>query len=377
MINDCVDFQIVEDKMRCYITYNGKKRILSSNYVKPLFKVLSENKYPFKEILVNGIETLRYYDVEKNLFKELVNNSRVINKKVKRVNKYANKSIEVKPLLFAFLLCSSIIGYSVINKNNISDLKVDDHEIINDLELANNDINEIIDSGKIEITNNELIGKSILTDILELNNVFTFDYEDRSQCEKASTTRELYSDVITKYANMYGLPSNLMIAIATQESGIHRTEVSPGGGAGLFQIQVENGWGWLGKNIKAYNFETNQMEEITIGGEFGDKNMLLDLEYNIKVASMIMAYDLAYCDYDIIAALQTYNSGTKVSVLKDEYGNNWTEYRDSLAGDKEYIEHVLSFLPKEDRVLEYKDANGKEYSLQINNTYVSEFAHQK
>ena len=119
------------------------------------------------------------------------------------------------------------------------------------------------------------------------------------------------------------------------------------------------------------------MEEITIGGEFGDKNMLLDLEYNIKVASMIMAYDLAYCDYDIIAALQTYNSGTKVSVLKDEYGNNWTEYRDSLAGDKEYIEHVLSFLPKEDRVLEYKDANGKEYSLQINNTYVSEFAHQK
>ena len=35
MINDCVNFQIVEDKMRCYITYNGKKRILSSNYVKP------------------------------------------------------------------------------------------------------------------------------------------------------------------------------------------------------------------------------------------------------------------------------------------------------------------------------------------------------
>ena len=377
MINDCVDFQIVEDKMRCYITYNGKKRILSSNYVKPLFKVLSENKYPFKEILVNGIETLRYYDVEKNLFKELVNNSATINKKVKRVNKYANKSIEVKKILFALLVCSSSIGYSVINKNNIPDLKVDDHEIINDLELVNNDINEIIDSGKIEITNNELIGKSISTDILELNNVFTFDYEDRSQSEKASTTRELYSDVITKYANMYGLPSNLMIAIATQESGIHSTEVSPGGGAGLFQIQVENGWGWLGRNIVAYNFETNQMEEITIGGEFGDKNMLLDLEYNIKVASMIMAYDLAYCDYDIIAALQTYNSGTKVSVLKDEYGNNWTEYRDSLAGDKEYIEHVLSFLPKEDRVLEYKDANGKEYSLQINNTYVSEFAHQK
>ncbi len=102
-----------------------------------------------------------------------------------------------------------------------------------------------------------------------------------------------------------------------------------------------------------------------------DVNMLADLEYNTKVACMITAYDLAYCDYDIIAALQTYNSGTNVMSLKKEYGEDWVNHRENLPGDQEYIEHVLSYIPEDNSLLQYKDPSGKEYVVDVNNVYVN------
>ena len=109
MINDCIDFQILGDKARCIITYQGKKRILASSYIKPVFTVLHKNNYPYKEILVNGVETLRYYDVNKKLFKELLTNSRDIKRKVKRNNKYVNKKLVTDSLLSILLLLSTIV----------------------------------------------------------------------------------------------------------------------------------------------------------------------------------------------------------------------------------------------------------------------------
>ena len=324
--------------------------------------------------MVNGVETLRYYDVNKKLFKELLTNSRDIKRKVKRNNKYVNKKLVAGSLLSTFLLLSTIVGYKLLNKAEITSLK-NEIKVTNKVKTTSN---ETI-SNILEFSNTDLQNKTtnyvVDRDVPDPNS-FVFDYEDRSESDKAFTTRELYSEVITKYSNMYGLPSNLMVAVATQESGTHATEVSPGGGAGLFQIQVENGWGWLGKTIRAYNFETNQMEELIVGGESGDKNMLLDLDYNTKVACMIMAYDLAYCNYDIIAALQTYNSGTMVSVLKEQYGTNWLNYRNSLAGDPQYIEHVCSFIPKENSLLEYKDPTGNSYVVDVNNTYGQLITHE-
>ena len=354
---DYVDFQIINDEIVCTGVYGGKKVKLSSENTKNCFKVLSENNYEYNELVIHGIKTVRFYNVSKSFIDSIKNNKKKLPRKVKRVNKYAGIKSIVSGTLSLILVLNSLGLYS----ENKSDKKLS--KLNNSVVLDQSDKISIIESPYV------VEEKNII-----LDGIFDFRYEDRSNSDKAILTRNLYNAVVTKYSNMYGLPSNLMLAVGTQERGTHSTKASPGGGFGLFQIQVENGWNWVGKSITAYNFELGQLETIVVcQKEDGsiDVNMLADLEYNTKVACMIMAYDLAYCDYDIIAALQTYNSGTGVVSLKEKYGDDWVNYRENLPGDSEYIEHVLSYILEDDSLLKYKDLNGKDYFVDINNVYAS------
>jgi len=166
-----------------------------------------------------------------------------------------------------------------------------------------------------------------------------------------------------------------MVAVGTQENGVHEKAVSKGGGLGLFQIQVENGWNWVGKELTAYNYELGKYETVTVcqrqDGKI-DVNMLSDLEYNTKIACMIMGSNVKMCNNDMIAALQCNNSGTKVLSLKKEYGDEWIEHRESLPGDPMYLEHVLSYIKEDDGLLEYKTVDGDIHVLGINNVYQGE-----
>lgn len=351
---DYIDFQIVDDKILCTGVYGNRRENLPLNEAKLFFRILSQKNYKYKELLVNGIKTVRYYDVSKNLFNDVKRNRTSIRKKVNRTNKYAGAIVGISGVLSLILILNSIGFFENGDKN--------DHTSTAENESTESYTKPIIAEPKVS----EEI-EPVICDY-----VFDFEYEDRSNSDKAILARELYNDVVTRYSDMYGLPSNLMLAVGTQERGTHSTKVSPGGGFGLFQIQVENGWNWVGKSITAYNFELGQMETVVVcQKEDGtiDVNMLADLEYNTKVACMIMAYDLAYCDYDIIAALQTYNSGTGVLSLKKEYGEDWVNHRENLPGDPEYLEHVLSYLSEDDSLLHYMDINSKEYVVDINNVY--------
>jgi len=206
--------------------------------------------------------------------------------------------------------------------------------------------------------------------------VFDFKFEDRSSSDKAKNTKELYYDLIKKYSDIYGLPTNLMVAMATQECGVHKKEISSGGGFGLFQIQVNGGWSWEKKTISVYNFEKEEDEKIVVcevSPGVTDVNMLADLEYNIKIGCAIFAYNLRDCNYDIIQAIQTYNSGTEVRIIKNSYGEDWINHRDTLLGDPKYLEHVLSFIDPSDNILEYKDDKNNVYYVQVNN--LNNYAH--
>ncbi len=92
-----------------------------------------------------------------------------------------------------------------------------------------------------------------------------------------------------------------MIAIATQENGSHDDNVYNIGGTGL--CQIENSI-WDNKELTAYNFNTGNYETITVDGE-----RLGELEYNIKVACMILSFYMNYQKYNIMLGLQTYNMG--------------------------------------------------------------------
>ena len=360
---DYIDFQIVDDKILCTGVYGNRRENLPLNEAKLFFRILSQKNYKYKELLVNGIKTVRYYDVSKKIIEEVQKNRCSIgNKKVKRINKYAGVKVAISGTLFLVLILNSFGLYNKLNekKENLSD-------------KTSIGIRDNIDRLKVPMEFPTPVNEDeSLEEVVEPDYVFDFEFEDRSDTETANITRSLYTDVITKYSNMYGLPPSMMIAVATQERVTHITEISPGGGFGLFQVQVEGGWNWLGKSLSAYNFETGEIETIVVcQREDGtiDMNMLADLDYNVKVGCMIMAYDLNYCNYDLIAALQTYNSGSGVSVLKEEYGEDWLNHRDGLPGGSQYVEYVLSYIKEEDSLLKYKDPNGEEYIVDINNVY--------
>jgi hypothetical protein len=166
----------------------------------------------------------------------------------------------------------------------------------------------------------------------------------------------MYYDTISKYARMYGIDPELALAIACQERGVHSDEVDPGGGLGLYQIQVEGGWSWDNKEIKAYNFTTNQYEIYTI-----TKDNMRNVENNIKAGMMIFQDALRRNNYDVAKALQEYNFGPSgvqnaVDTCCEEQGLNkdyfqdpnnleWIEYRSPKYGDSKYLENVLQYLP--------------------------------
>ena len=353
---DYIDFQIIDDKISCTGVYGNKKAIFSLDEAKIFFRVLSKNNYDYKELMINDVKTVRYYGVSKRLINDIRRNRTNTKRRVNRTNKYAGVTVTIGGALSVLLILNSV---GLFSGNKIVHSDVTNVEVSSFAKLDYH-----IEEETEKIDDNIVIPDS----------VFEFEYEDRSNSDKAVLARELYTDVVTRNANTYGLPSNLMLATGTQERGTHSTEVSSGGGFGLFQIQVENGWNWVGKSITAYNYDLGQMETIVVcQREDGtiDVNMLADLEYNTKVACMITAYDLAYCDYDIIAALQTYNSGTNVMSLKKEYGDDWVNHRENLPGDPEYIEHVLSYIPEDNSLLQYKDPSGKEYVVDVNNVYVN------
>lgn len=201
------------------------------------------------------------------------------------------------------------------------------------------------------------------------------DYNDRSSTEKAYITQAYYGDLIKNTAKTYGLDPDLIIAIATQERGIHSDKKDTGGATGLMQIQ--NGV-WENQSITAYNFETNQKETKLI-----KKENLSDIYENVKLGCMIFQNCMGYMKYNTIAAIQCYNMGygnmmkilsayatennkTIEEVLLDVTDLGWLQYRRLInQGDQNYVENVLSWMG-ENVILENKIDEQETSSIRIN-----------
>ena len=183
---------------------------------------------------------------------------------------------------------------------------------------------------------------------------------DSANIEKAAKTRELYYDIIEKYAKTYGLDPDVICAIAIQERGVHSDTVDPGGAIGLMQIQVEV---WDNKDINAYNYDTNTNEKVHI-----TLNNLRDVSFNIKVGCMIFQNYLNEMNGNLTAAIQCYNMGPgSVNSMINKYckdnnitrsellnsnDNGWLNYRNSsYPGDPNYAEHVSRYIPEEKQTI--------------------------
>lgn len=349
---------------------------LEDEAAKELFSLLNNSKYEYKTEYRDNVKMIRFYNVDKEILFCSNRNNR-ISTKVTRKNKIKDLKGPISVgLAFAIFLTGAIHLHKKKNEGSYSSELPDEKEVTD--EYMSTSSVEIEDDSKkfdIEIPTEEFV--SVEPDyqekedkVLIPESYFDYYYEDRSQTDKAIKTKNLYYDVIDKYSKTYGLPTNLMLAVATQERGVHSDKIDSDGGFGLFQIQMRGSWNWYGKTVSAINFETGEREYLTIGlREDGslDENMVGDLEYNTRAACMIMSSNIEYCKGDIICALQCNNSGTKPLKLKSSYGDDWVNHRSGLAGDPEYLEHVLSYVPANDNIFVYKDANFNEHCIGVYN----------
>ena len=209
-------------------------------------------------------------------------------------------------------------------------------------------------------------------------NPFTLETEDLTGSEKYQNAKEKYFDLIEKYANEYGLDPMVMLALATQERGVHSETVDSGGGLGLFQIQIEGGWNWNNENVSAFNFRTNEEETVTI-----TKEKASTLEYNIKYGCMLFQNALREQNYNVPRAIQCYNYGSSYmdqviseccrdtgqsrSDISDPTNLVWINYRSIIKnGDDRYLENVLRYLPN-DTQIEFKKPSGETITMTFEN----------
>ena len=278
--------------------------------------------------------------------------------KVVRKNRFKKNTIIVASTATVMLLAGiGLTNIGITRDNPKSEISyeppVSVEEIITEPQTNDNYEYENYNENQNQNVNNE--------EIIDLN------VEENTQSEKYLYCKNNYGDLITKYANIYGIDPNLAIAVFTHERGYHSDVMDPGGAIGLCQVQLDV---WNNQDVKAYNFETNSWDTYNIKEE-----NIKNLEENIKAGVMILQDSLRQVSYMVFQGVQNYNyglgnlnvafrnSGLNSEQLNEQNNKDWLQYRDLIKnGDPQYIEHVFQYIPS-DTTLHFKTPDGQEINL--------------
>ena len=213
-----------------------------------------------------------------------------------------------------------------------------------------------------------------------ISGIFRLDTGNERDTDKYINMVDTYGDEVRKYAKMYGLDPELVMAIGTLERGVHSTEVDYNGGLGLFQIQVAGPWSWIGEKVRAYNILSGEYDEIII-----DEDNVRDISNNIQVGCMILQNELVSANYNVAIAVTAYNygsvnmntvlrvcstnTGIPMSELKQLANTScWLDYRDCISGgDSTYLEDVFKYV-EPNTILSFTKSNGEEVRIAYMNT---------
>ena len=337
-----------------------KNRVdINSNDTELIYNGYSISIFGLEEVLEkNGtkpiLEDIQIYECIKNA-------NKIKKKKVQRKNKHVKVKIAATGLILA-VLSGTVMGnignkkYKAEDPNINVENEVDDliDNLVYDEEETQEEIINLVD----EETNNKVVVK--------------LNYNDKSDEQKAYIARSYYGETISKYAEQYGIDPVIMIAIATQERGIHSEDKDKGGATGLMQIQNNS---WKNKELTAFNYNTNQNETIIV-----DEDSLSDVYYNIKVGCMIFQNNMKEMKNNVIAAIQCYNMGypnmkkvleaysnqtgksvTEILLDINDYG--WLDYRNVVEkGDDMYVENVVRWIGENADLGTY-NSNGEDVDI--------------
>lgn len=329
-----------KEKITNVYTYIEFKKI---NKKEILYNIKTEKK------LLNKIEKQeKKRKKEKKKEEKLKNNKR----KVTRKNKFKNVIITVGLATAVTLVLIFANPKDIASTPDI----IDNSSYISQVASASQ-LNDVPDDTIISYENE--------VDILQIVANPNADMKKYNDCVNN------YGDIITKYAEMYGIDPKLAIALCTQERGYHSEQKEPDGGLGLCQINTNV---WNNADIRAYNFETNSYETYHI-----EEKNLKNVDTNIKVGMMILQNSMNNFGYIITQGLQGYNygfpytneclkvSGLNSEELNDQNNNTWFQYRDMInGGDPEYVENVFRYI-EDGTILTFKRPNGTIVQVQYFN----------
>ena len=379
--NICAKEYLNLNSKTVYRKFEGKKVLDYLNYntrylIKNIFENGDEFQIEYDDFLIciNRAVLLNFYvspllnQINRFVNKKTSDNS--ARKKVTRVNKHVNKKIIATGIALTIFLGNAFI----IKNNNVSknekntelfisaDNDINDYDIkekiqdmiINDQEHVSKNIIIKNDEKEVTVSTPDLTSEGINIENEEDYKLNINYSEFNPDLEKLEFVKRNYGDIISYYSDMYGLNASIMIAIATQERGIHSSTMDDGGATGLMQIQNS---AWVGESLRAFNYNLNDYEEITVTDD-----MISDLEQNIKVGCMIFADALKLMKNNVLAAIQCYNMGfgSMMTILKN-YGYDidkepydilenpkdigWLKYRNIVGiGDEHYLERILAYV---------------------------------
>lgn len=369
--NDVIRCRVSQGNDHAYIELSQKSIYNILNTLIKRYKPIDEIDENYSYITfknVNEQELEYYYEQEEQREKEIRRKiqeekrkqTQIKNKKqrkVKRKNKF-------KRTVIALTLATTATLIAVANQKEANTLESPAFEdTYNPPIVDTNGVNEITKIN-MDLEYDSPIEKNNINEDSEL---LELDIEENTQNEKYLYCKNNYGDLITKYANMYGIDPKVAIAVFTHERGYHSDVMDPGGAIGLCQVQLDV---WNDKDVKAFNFETNSWETYHIKEE-----NIKNLEQNIKAGVMILQESLRQVSYMILQGVQNYNyglgnlnvafrqSGLNANELNEQNNKEWMQYRDLIkGGDPLYIEHVFQYIPS-DSNLHFKTPDGKDINL--------------
>ena len=378
MNNNYIEF--LYDQNDKYIAKVHKDRgiytIRENNSMKKLKELLAK-----KSIYLHGqvgkIDNVD--DVIDNFFKYIKSPLKVLNQitqdmHLSKVNKALGKTVVATTL-------ATIIGATSIGVVNAS--KKEDDVVVPNEQIVYIEEDNSFEEPILPVVEEQSNKKADELDQMIINNAsmdeFHFSYEDRSNLYTLDKARR-YEDIFEKYARMYGLDKELLIAMGAQENyGEHYENLHNHGSTGMMRIEDVN----LDTDIKAYNFETGEMEKFHI-----TLDKIKDLDTNIKVGAMMLRSKIDSFDNNLPLAIQSYNYGNgnvskvlnlcaeKEGINKDDIKSNplyqnWMKYRKDAVknGDPVYLERIFSYLPS-GYELNIKSRDGNDISMRIINDNV-------
>lgn len=373
----CYHFQYINGEVKCLKTSKYFKGELNAEEALDELSIIGNRRFKkiklynntmvlsndVCEIEMNNLRTFERHGYLKYFGKNLPKIQTAIKKR--QLKKYVGKQIKTNRGV-QLAIASGLVAIALAGSLAYSNDKKEEEEIVITVEPIVDDdyqINIPVEKEttiKVEEEQSSLEEyNDLLSELEEQVPTADINYE-YIDTVKQQYAYENYYELVSKFANKWGMSPNIPMSVLTQESG--------GKNPNLMQIQFDS---WIDMPISGYNYENNTKQTIVLtdtpekynskGYTTISRSDLKNPYTNISIGTLILNYSIKHMNYHISAGLQAYNFGlynmdtvlnktaeetgvSKEELLADQSNTSFTDYTDIISvGDSNYLSNVVRF----------------------------------